>query len=367
LAVVVAYRALGLGDFLTGVPALRALRRAFPGDRIVLAAPQPLEPLAALTGAVDAVADTAPLGPAPPGAGVAVNLHGRGPQSHRVLQAARPGRLIAFASGEAGHDGPQWRAGEREPARWCRLLTESGIPADPDELDLARPAARSPAPGATVIHPGAASGARRWPAERWAAVARAQDGRVVVTGGPAERELGLRVAALGGLPDDAVLAGRTDLLTLAAVVAEAARVVCGDTGVAHLATAYRTPSVVLFGPTPPGEWGPPPDRPRHRVLWAGRRGDPHAEAPDAGLLAIAVDDVLTALNVERAGRPAHMSLTDKITGRFKKAAGDLADDSELRRQGRKEERKGEAKDELARAQDKADRKADEVADLERRT
>jgi ADP-heptose:LPS heptosyltransferase len=302
LALILAYRALGLGDFLTGVPALRALRRAFPADELVLAAPRALEPLAGLTGAVDAVADTQPLGPAPPGAAVAVNLHGRGPQSHRVLQAAGPDRLIAFANREAGHEGPRWRPGEHEPARWCRLLAEEGIAADPGELDLERPAVRSPAPGATVIHPGAASGARRWPPERWAAVARAQDGPVVVTGGPGERELCLRVAGLAGLPEDAVLAGRTDLETLAAVVAEAARVVCGDTGVAHLATAYRTPSVVLFGPTPPAEWGPPPDRPRHRALWAGRRGDPHASEPDAGLLAIAVEDVLAALNGDRAGR-----------------------------------------------------------------
>jgi ADP-heptose:LPS heptosyltransferase/uncharacterized protein YjbJ (UPF0337 family) len=367
LALILAYRALGLGDFLTGVPALRALRRAFPEDRIVLAAPQPLEPLAALTGAVDAVAGTPPLGPAPPGAAVAVNLHGRGPQSHRVLQAAQPGRLIAFANRAAGHDGPRWRPDEHEPARWCRLLSESGIPADPDELDLARPPIRSPAPGATVIHPGAASQARRWPPERWAAVARAAPGHVVITGGPEERELALEIALRAGLPQAVVLAGRTDLLTLAAVVAEAARVVCGDTGVAHLATAYRTPSVVLFGPTPPGEWGPPAGRGEHRILWAGRRGDPHAHTPDPGLLTITVDDVLTALDGDPAGRPAHMSLTDKITGRFKKAAGDLTDDAELRRQGRKEERKGEAKDELARAQDKADRKADEVANLERRT
>lgn len=62
-----------------------------------------------------------------------------------------------------------------------------------------------------------------------------------------------------------------------------------------------------------------------------------------------------------------MGLTDKVTGRVKKAAGDLINDADLRREGRKEERKGEAKDELARAQDKADRKAEEVADLERRT
>jgi uncharacterized protein YjbJ (UPF0337 family) len=62
-----------------------------------------------------------------------------------------------------------------------------------------------------------------------------------------------------------------------------------------------------------------------------------------------------------------MSLLDKITGRAKKAAGDLSGDSSLRREGRQEERKGEAKDELAGAHDRADAKAEEVADLERKT
>ena len=62
-----------------------------------------------------------------------------------------------------------------------------------------------------------------------------------------------------------------------------------------------------------------------------------------------------------------MGLLDKITGRGKKAAGDLADDPSLRREGRQEERKGEAKDELAGAQERADQKADEVANLERKT
>ena len=62
-----------------------------------------------------------------------------------------------------------------------------------------------------------------------------------------------------------------------------------------------------------------------------------------------------------------MGITDKIRGRFKKAAGDITDDASLRRQGRDEERKGEAKDELSNAQEKADAKADEVANLERRT
>jgi uncharacterized protein YjbJ (UPF0337 family) len=62
-----------------------------------------------------------------------------------------------------------------------------------------------------------------------------------------------------------------------------------------------------------------------------------------------------------------MGIVDKLTGRVKQAAGDLADDASLRREGRQEERKGEAKEELGNAQEKADRKADEVANLERKT
>lgn len=62
-----------------------------------------------------------------------------------------------------------------------------------------------------------------------------------------------------------------------------------------------------------------------------------------------------------------MSLIDKITGRTKKAAGDLTDDPSLRNEGRRDERKGEAKEELADAHEKADRKAEEVSNLERKT
>jgi uncharacterized protein YjbJ (UPF0337 family) len=62
-----------------------------------------------------------------------------------------------------------------------------------------------------------------------------------------------------------------------------------------------------------------------------------------------------------------MSLTDKVTGRIKRAAGELTDDAKLRREGRQEERKGQAKEELARDQERADRKAQEVANLERKT
>lgn len=60
-------------------------------------------------------------------------------------------------------------------------------------------------------------------------------------------------------------------------------------------------------------------------------------------------------------------IVDKITGRFKQAAGDIAGDKKLHQEGRREERKVDAQEEAARAQDKADAKAQEAADLERKT
>jgi ADP-heptose:LPS heptosyltransferase len=121
----------------------------------------------------------------------------------------------------------------------------------------------------------------------------------VITGSAAERDLSLQID-----PHALILAGETDLLTLAATIANARGVICGDTGVAHLATAFGTPSVVLFGPTPPSEWGPPPSRPQHRALWAGRRGDPHGAEPDPGLLAITAADVIDALTRVPLGSPS---------------------------------------------------------------
>ena len=69
----------------------------------------------------------------------------------------------------------------------------------------------------------------------------------------------------------------------------------------------------------------------------------------------------------RAKGGDQMSLIDKLTGRTKKAAGDLTGDRSLRRQGAKEERKGEKKEELDRAQSRVEEKAQEVGDLEKKT
>jgi len=298
-------RALGLGDFLTGVPAYRAVRSGFPGYQVVLAAPSALTPLVPLTGAIDELLPTGelePIGWPGPAPDVGIDLHGRGPASHRLVADLGPERLIVFGGEHAGgFTGPVWRAGEHEAARWCRLLAQSGIPADPSDLLLSLPEETAPGPRITIVHPGAAAPGRRWPADRFAAVARrlAAAGHAVrITGSKAERDLASRVAARAGLPETSVLAGQTSLAELAALVASANLVVSGDTGMSHLATAFARPSVTLFGPVPPAEWGPP-QHSRHQVLWAGKpgyRGDPHGARLDPALAAITVEDVGQAVD-----------------------------------------------------------------------
>jgi ADP-heptose:LPS heptosyltransferase len=337
--VALALRALGLGDFVTGLPALRLLRQALPEHRLILAAPAVFQPLLPLGVPVDALLPTGELQPVgwTGQVEVAVDLHGNGPASRVLLQRLGPSRLIGFGHPAAGLAGPPWWPREHEITRWQRLIAESfglppalvtgeparlAIPADapvpsepvpgepvpsepvpsepmpsepvPDEPMLGEPASDRVPGRLTVLHPGAAANARRWPVERFAAVARRlhQRGhRVAWTGSAAERPLVTELArATGGR----ALAG-LDLRQLFAVVARARLVISGDTGVAHVASLYRTPSVVLFGPVAPSCWGPPASGP-HRVLWHGDgTGDPHGDEPDPALLRITVAEVLTAV------------------------------------------------------------------------
>ncbi|MFE9201721.1 HAD-IIIA family hydrolase [Micromonospora sp. NPDC007230] len=151
-----------------------------------------------------------------------------------------------------------------EPERALSLAAAAGytLPTD-DEPGLRLRTDRLPPvpagagePGYVVLHPGSSVETRACPPElatRIVRVLSAAGYRVVVTGGPDERDLTARVAAAGGVD----LGGRTGLDELAAVIARAGALVVGNTGPAHLAAALGVPVVSLFAPTVPfGQWGP---------------------------------------------------------------------------------------------------------------
>lgn len=305
---VLALRALKLGDLLVAVPALRGLRRGFPDHRIVLACAGWLRPVAELTGAVDDILPTPrgldiPLDLPPGVVDVAVNLHGNGVDSRGRLEELAPRRRIGHEA--PGWEGPQWRDDIHERERWVRLISAHGIPGDAADLRLTPPdtdpGVFGGGPGSAVVHVGAAYPSRHWPVERFAAVVEELLGRglrVLLTGNDKERARALEVAALVDTESATagarllVVAGKLSLTQFLAAVAGASIVVSVDTGAAHLASAFGRPSVIIFGPATPAQWGPPPGP--HRVLTEPslRRGEAFATEPDPALLAVGVPDVV---------------------------------------------------------------------------
>jgi ADP-heptose:LPS heptosyltransferase len=313
---VLVVRHQGLGDLLTALPSLRAIRRAYPDHALAVTCPPALEPLALRLGVADEWVTSRSATQCDPsrhedvdadvvraavaaGAEADVVVALRVPDNPGLtaaLQRLAPRRLIAYGQNA---DVP-FHFEDHILTRWSRLLTPHGIVARPNDLysdlDLAAPEGSG---DVVVLHVGAASAARRWPVDRWARVAaelEARCGRVVVTGSPLERPLGEWVVESAALPAERNLAGSTGILDLAGLVRRARLVLSTDTGIAHLATCFCTPAVTLFGPVPPTWWGPPPWHQTSRALWRGTYGEPYADVPDPGLLRIHVDDVLVAVS-----------------------------------------------------------------------
>ena len=119
------------------------------------------------------------------------------------------------------------------------------------------------------IHPGAGAATKRWPAGRFAAVgdalSREFGARILVTGSPAETDLSWKVAALMREPC-VVLAGRTSIGQLAAVLTQSCLVIGSDSGPLHLAAGVGVRTIHLYGPADPKLFGPWGDPERHMVL-----------------------------------------------------------------------------------------------------
>ena len=164
-----------------------------------------------------------------------------------------------------------------EAEAWCASWLPNTFPG------AARPIA--------LITPGAGWGAKRWPPERYAAIAEglAQRGlHVVVNAGPGEEPLAAAIAS------GSAVALTATLPQLIALTRRIALCIGGDTGPLHLACAFGRPVVGIYGPTDPSRNGPYGTRARVLRSPDSRRDHSRRSAPDPGLLTIAPDDVLRA-------------------------------------------------------------------------
>jgi heptosyltransferase-1 len=142
------------------------------------------------------------------------------------------------------------------------------------------------------ITPGAGWGAKRWPPERYAAVAKGLKDRgmqVLVNAAPGEESLAAPIAA-GGV----AVPVATTLPQLIALTRRIALCIGGDTGPLHLASALGRPVVGIYGPTDPSRNGPYGTRARVLRSPESRRDHSRRDAPEPGMLTIMPEDVLRA-------------------------------------------------------------------------
>ncbi len=298
------FRGLYLGDLIAATGALRALRHGYPRAEITLIT---LPWAVALAPHLPHVDRLLPYPGAPGLDGgedeealeefllraraerfdLAVNMHGRGPTSTRLLARFGARWTASFVVEEESRDisgldiEVPWDIQTHE-SRKLLVLAEKvgGVPVGPSEgaepelrvreEDDRRAQALLPTgtrKPLAIVHPGASVPEKRWPVEAFGKVAKGLirlGCTVAVTGSLTEKELTQRVAGLA--PSAADLGGRTDLSALIGLMARADIVVSNDTGPAQLAYALKTPSITLFGPfTDVKRWGPL-DRKRHDVL-----------------------------------------------------------------------------------------------------
>lgn len=168
------------------------------------------------------------------------------------------------------------------------------LPADPAAEAWATQLFSANDKAAVLINPGAGWGAKRWPIERYASVARSLADRgcqVLVNAGPGEESLAETIVqATGG----SAIQLTASLEHLIAVTRRVALVVAGDTGPLHLACALGRPVVGIYGPTDPSRNGPYGTRFKVLRNPTSKRDHTRNEAPEAGLLTIQPDEVLRA-------------------------------------------------------------------------
>ncbi len=254
-----------LGDTILLAPLLKTLAARHPdAERVVLVRPA-----------------FAPLFAGRPYGATALPFARRDPRSQRAIvdsgpydlalvpddnryawlaRAAGARRVVGFAN-----DRPAWKnamldravAYPDAPGAWADLaathLCDDGVEADPapfvpGEWPAPPGDVQRPSRPYAVLHVGASTPLKQWPAARWRSVADGlvADGLAVVwSGGAAERGI---VDAVGVRDGELDVVGRFDLAQLWHLLAGARLLLCPDTGIAHLARVVGVPTVALYGP-----------------------------------------------------------------------------------------------------------------------
>ena len=282
-------RLSSLGDVVHAIPAVAALRRAYPGAQIDWLVGRRCRELVELVPVVDRCLATPP--PAAPAAvprllrtlraaryDAAIDLQGL-LKSAVLARGSGAGRVIGFGRGQVREraarlfytETPDVGSPAHVIERNLALVTALGVAPGATEFPISQPRSaaveralealgRPAARGFALLNPGAAWASKRWPAERFGALARRLrlecDLPSVVVWGPGERERAERVAEASDAA--AVAAPPTGVADLVALSRAAAVMVAGDTGPLHVAAAVGTPVVGLYGPTDPRRNGPWP-------------------------------------------------------------------------------------------------------------
>lgn len=282
-----------IGDILLATPVLRALRDRFPEARLTMAVNRGTEEILKRNPDIDDVVvvnrgallrqirflrelrrrrfdcvidltdgDRAAILARVTGAPVRVGFN----EEHRwrgllYTSLATPGRLVHRVERdlqavrvlgiEPKTSTPVLRTSEEDEGGAGGILRGEGIEESP------------PGPPLIMLHPGARYWFKAWPAERYAELAdrlvESLGCRVLVGGDGGDREIAQTIRARAR-SSPAVLAGRTSLLQLAAILKRCVLFVGNDNGPMHIAAAMGTPVVALFGPSDPKVWGPCGDR-----------------------------------------------------------------------------------------------------------
>lgn len=303
------FRALQLGDMLHVVPAMRALRAAFPSAHIALVGlPWEEEFVKRFHRYLDEFIrfPGVPGFPEQPARitdfphflkeiqsrhlDLAIQMQGSGDIANPLISLWGAKQYAGFYKPGQHCPDPDtflvYPEIESEVWRHLRLMEFLDIPLQGDDLefplfaeDWQRLDRLKQSVGLreeyVCIHPGARRPERRWPVKDFAEVAdalAAQGCQIVLTGSADEAELTRAVARDMKTPATD-LGGKTELGTLAALISKARLVISNDTGVSHVTAAVKTPSVVLFSIPDMDSWAPK-DRQRHRVLWPASETTP---------------------------------------------------------------------------------------------